>query len=221
MRELHGNHGRDASDATADTPSEPPARDIPEDRDILHDPDRPELLKAVGELASENADLYQKVGDLTHALKVEKARFSAWGKEVARDREQAASDKAEMTDRLDKALVMNEALADRVADLERKLADASPAAGTGVPERRISAPEGVARQTDRKHLRRLKPSNEVIAVGTMGVSTAATVAADVLGSAVAGDTAGIAGNALGLVAAVIALSRKNREDKKHGHRPQG
>jgi hypothetical protein len=36
-------------------------------------------------------------------------------------------------------------------------------------------------------------------------ATAATVAADMLGSAVAGDAAGIAGNALGLVAAVIAL----------------
>ena len=54
----------------------------------------------------------------------------------------------------------------------------------------------------------------------MGVSTAATVMADVLGSAAAGDTAGIAGNTLGLVAAVIALSRKRTEDKD-GHRTQG
>jgi hypothetical protein len=52
------------------------------------------------------------------------------------------------------------------------------------------------------------------------VSTAATVLADVLGSAAAGDAAGIAGNALGLVAAVIALSRKRTEDKD-GHRTQG
>jgi hypothetical protein len=55
----------------------------------------------------------------------------------------------------------------------------------------------------------------------MGVSTAATVMADVLGSAAAGDTAGIAGNALGLAAAVIALTRRGREDKKDGHRTQG
>jgi hypothetical protein len=55
----------------------------------------------------------------------------------------------------------------------------------------------------------------------MGVSAAATVMADVLGSAAGGDAAGIAGNALGLAAAVIALTRKSREDKKDGHRTHG
>jgi hypothetical protein len=54
----------------------------------------------------------------------------------------------------------------------------------------------------------------------MGVSTAATVMAGVLGSTAAGDAAGIGGNALGLVAAVIASSRKRTEDKD-GHRTQG
>lgn len=108
-----------------------------------------------------------------------------------------------------------------MADLEQERADQSPVTSAGAPERGIGAEEGVARQTDRKHLRRLKVSNEVISVGTMGVSTAATVMADVLGSAAAGDTAGIAGNALGLAAAVIALTRKSREDKKDGHRTQG
>ena len=54
----------------------------------------------------------------------------------------------------------------------------------------------------------------------MGVSTSAAVLADVLGSAAAGDAAGIAGNALGLIAAVIALARKRTEDKD-GHRTQG
>jgi hypothetical protein len=77
--------------------------------------------------------------------------------------------------------------------------------------------DGAARQTDRKHLRRLKVSNEVINAGTMGVSTAATAMADVPGSTAAGDAAGIGGNALGLIAAVIALSRKRTEDKD-GHR---
>ena len=66
----------------------------------------------------------------------------------------------------------------------------------------------------------MKFSNEVISVGTVGVSTAATVMADVLGSTAAGDAAGIGGNALGLIAAVIALSRKRTEDKD-GHRTQG
>jgi hypothetical protein len=115
---------------------------------------------------------------------------------------------------------MNEALANRVTNLERKLADTSPATDAGAPERRIDAQEGVARQADRKHLRRLKVSNEIINVGMMGVSTAATMLADVLGSATAGDAAGITGNALGLVATVIALSRKRTEDKD-GHRTQG
>jgi hypothetical protein len=204
-----------------DAPDEQPVREVPQAHDAPHDPDQPELLKAVGELAAENADLYRKIGELTHALKTQQGRFGTWAREVARDREQAAQDKAQMAERLDKVLAMNEALAHRVADLEQERADQSPVTSAGAPERRIGAEEGVARQTDRKHLRRLKVSNEVISVGTMGVSTAATVMADVLGSAAAGDTAGIAGNALGLAAAVIALTRKSREDKKDGHRTQG
>ena len=115
---------------------------------------------------------------------------------------------------------MNEALAGRVTDLERSLAALAPAGGPGAADRRIDAPEGAERQTDRKHLRRLKASNEVINVGAMGVSTGAVVLADVLGSAAAGDAAGIAGNAVGLIAAVIALSRKRTEDKD-GHRTHG
>jgi hypothetical protein len=125
-----------------------------------------------------------------------------------------------MAERLDQALAMNEALGSRMGDLERRLADLAPAAGPGAPERRIDTPEGAERQTDRKHLRRLKASNEVINVGAIGVSTGAVVLADVLGSAAAGDAAGIAGNALGLIAAVIALSRKRTEDKD-GHRTKG
>ena len=72
---------------------------------LTFSPDQPELLKAVGELAAENADLYRKIGDLTHALKTEQGRFGTWAKEVARDREQAAQDKAQMTERLDKVRV--------------------------------------------------------------------------------------------------------------------
>ena len=51
------------------------------------DPDQPELVKAVVELASENADLYKQVGELTNALKTEKARFATWAERVASDRE--------------------------------------------------------------------------------------------------------------------------------------
>lgn len=203
-----------------DAPGEQPVGEASRAQDAPRDPDQPGLLRAVGELAAENADLYRKIGELTHALKTEQGRFGTWAKEVARDREQAAQDKAQMAERLDKVLAANEALADRVSGLEQKLADQSPAASAGAPERRIGAEEGVARQTDRKQLRRLKVSNEVINVSTIGVSTAAAVMADVLGSTAAGDAAGIGGNALGLVAAVIALSRKRTEDKD-GHRTKG
>jgi hypothetical protein len=199
-----------------DAPDEPPVREVPQAHDAPHDPDQPELRKAVGELAAENADLYRKIGELTHARKTDQAQFGAWAKEVARDREQAAHEKAQIAGRLDKALALSEALADRMTGLEQKHADQSPATSAGAPERRIGAEEVTARQTDRKHLRRLKVSNEVINVGTLGVSTAATVMADVLGTAGAGDAVGIGGNALGLIAAVIALSRKRREDKD-GH----
>jgi hypothetical protein len=53
-----------------DTPDKPPAREIPQKRETLYDLDQPEFARAVGELASENADLYKQVGELTHALKV-------------------------------------------------------------------------------------------------------------------------------------------------------
>jgi hypothetical protein len=203
-----------------EAPDEPPVPEAPQAHEALHHPDQPGLLKAVGELAAENADLYRKLGELTQAQKTDQARFGAWAREVARDREQAAQDKAQLAERLDKALAMNESLADRLTELEQKHADQSPVTSVGAPERRIGAEEGTARQTDRKHLRRLKVSNEVIAVGTLGVSTAATVVADVLGTAAAGDAVGIGGNALGLVAAVIALSRKRTEGKDE-HRTQG
>jgi hypothetical protein len=37
---------------------EPSTREIPQTRDAPDDPDQPELVRAVGELASENADLW-------------------------------------------------------------------------------------------------------------------------------------------------------------------
>jgi hypothetical protein len=42
-----------------DAPDEQPVREVPQAHDAPHDPDQPELLKAVGELAAENADLYR------------------------------------------------------------------------------------------------------------------------------------------------------------------
>jgi hypothetical protein len=89
-----------------DAPDEPPVREVLQEHDAPHDPDRPDLLKAVGELAAENADLYRKLGEVTHALKTMEARFGTWAKDVAREREQAAQEKAEMGERLDQALAM-------------------------------------------------------------------------------------------------------------------
>jgi chemotaxis regulatin CheY-phosphate phosphatase CheZ len=104
----------DGPSGERDAPDEQPVREVPQAHDAPHDPDQPEPLKAVGELAAENADLYRKTGELTHALKTQQGRFGTWAREVARDREQAAQDKAQMAERLDKVLAMNEALADRV-----------------------------------------------------------------------------------------------------------
>jgi hypothetical protein len=43
-----------------DAPDERPVREVPRAHDAPHDPDQPKLLKAVGELAAENADLYRR-----------------------------------------------------------------------------------------------------------------------------------------------------------------
>jgi hypothetical protein len=83
-----------------------------------------------------------------------------------------------MAERLDKALAMNEALADRVTHLEQEHADQSPVTSAGAPERRIGAEEDATRQTDRMHLRRLKvrtkPSTS--AAGFRGDAIVAAVA---------------------------------------------
>ena len=118
-----------------DAPDGRPVREVPQAHDAPHEADQPEVLKALGELAAENADLYRKIGELTHALKTEQGRFGTWAKEVARDREQAAQDQAQMAERLDKVLAMNEALANRLADLEQERADQAPATTAGAPGR--------------------------------------------------------------------------------------
>ena len=93
-----------------DALDEPPVREVPQAHDAPHDPDQHELPRAVGELAAENADLYRKLGEVTHTLKTMEARFGTWAKDVAHEREQAARDKAELTERLDQALAKNQAL---------------------------------------------------------------------------------------------------------------
>jgi hypothetical protein len=50
-----------------------------------------------------------------------------------------------MAERLDQALAMNQALASRMGDLERRLAGVAPAADAGAPERRIETPVRLGR----------------------------------------------------------------------------
>ena len=60
---------------------DPDVRDDPvrDETPRPHEPERSELGKAVGKLASENAELYKNLSDLTEGLKTEKAPFlSDW-----------------------------------------------------------------------------------------------------------------------------------------------
>jgi hypothetical protein len=84
------------------------------------------LDRAVGELASENADLYKLIDALKSEMKADQAKFRAWAKEIAvRDEAREASDEAR-----DKR---EEALTNRIAELERRPAE-KPAADPGGPK---------------------------------------------------------------------------------------
>lgn len=192
-----------------DAPNESATREIPQTHDASHDPDQPELVRAVGELAVENADLYKKVGDLTHALKMEKARFGAWAKEAARDRD-------EMTARLDETAAANEALTTRLANLERRLADYPPNGGPGAPDRLVGAQSGYEGEKSGQRSRKKLPSDEAINLGAAITGTAVQALGDWLGTTPAADAAGIVGGGITIGAAVVALSRKRREDRD-GH----
>jgi hypothetical protein len=192
-----------------DAPDEPATREILPTHDASHDPDQPELVRAVGELASENADLYKKVGDLTHALKMEKARFGAWAKETARDRD-------EMTARLDETTAANEALTKRLANLEHRLADYPPHGGPGAPDRLVGAQSGYEGEKSEQRARKKMPSDEAINLGAAITGTAVQALGDWLGTTPAVDAAGIVGGGITIGAAVVALSRKRREDRD-GH----
>ena len=93
------------------------------------------LARAVGELTSENADLYKRIDALQAELKVgqakikdEQDRFRAWVKAISnRDAERDLRDEARNK--------REEALADRVAELERRDADRTVAADSGSAER--------------------------------------------------------------------------------------
>jgi hypothetical protein len=170
------------------------------------------LDRAVGELASENADLYKRIDALESKIKAEQGKFSAWAKEIAvRDDERAARDEAR--DRRE------EALTDRIAELELRLADRPAAADPGGSEPRVDQQEPPGRQTVKRNPERLWRANEAIAVYVSGSGTLLTAAAEVVGTRPVADATGLAGSLAGLAAAAVALARKRRE-ASNADRPQ-
>jgi len=149
----------------------------PQAHDAPHDPDQ-QLLKAVAELAAENADLYRKTGetDPRHEDGAGSIRHLGQGSRPATGN-RLLKTRPQMAERLDKVMAMNKALADRMTDLEEKLADQSPvtsAGGTRAADR--GRRRGVARQNGLEASTAAKKSRtRSSASGTMGVSTAATV----------------------------------------------
>jgi hypothetical protein len=186
----------DRDPGRADQPPRVPAPD--------KDPEKAELTRAVGELAAENADLYNKVDRLTADLKTEKARFSAWSKEVT------SRDNA-LHSRIDDQAIVNEALATRLADLEAKQTDKAEVGGTSESQRRVRTRETAEKETDEATLDRRKPSNEFIAVGVAVGGGALTLAGMVVGTTPAMDATGLAISAIGIAGAGIPWVRKFRE----------
>jgi hypothetical protein len=165
------------------------------------EPERPpaaDLARAVGELASENADLYKKVGELTDALKLERARFAAWAKEVS---------------------AREEAMNRRFADLEHRLQDKAPGPGPGELPRAVGAgrtSEGQkAEERPRKRL-----SNEAVGLGASIIGGGLQAAGEMLGTTAAADATGLIGWGVAIGAAAVAWSRGRRKDSD-GDRSQG
>ena len=102
--------GAAGADGQALALDEPLAREIPQARDL----DQPEIVKAVVELASENADPEQAGPRPDSRAENGVGRFGAWAERVASDREADGRDKAQMAELLDQALAMKEALATRM-----------------------------------------------------------------------------------------------------------
>jgi hypothetical protein len=187
------------------------------------EPGKDELVRAVVELAAENADLYRKnaaqdqqIARLETAIGSEKARHAAWAQEIsardeARDKREAAREAREQT--RDKLL---EEQADLVAELRAEIAELrqrSSVAGSGVPERRASTTKTFDAEASGQKPRKGGISDEWLGLGAAVTQTVLTAAGDWLGTTVAQDATGIAGGAIGIGAAGIAWVRKHREDK--------
>jgi hypothetical protein len=189
---------RPSPDRDPEMADQPPPAPAPD-----KDPERAEFTRAIGELASENADLYSKVDRLTVQLKNEKARFSAWAEEVT------SRDNA-LISRIDEQATSSEALAARLADLEAKQA------GKGDPGEAaqwIRGGETRGEQRDKEPKDRSRMSNEFIAVGVAVGGGALTLAGVVLGTTPAMDATGLAISAMGIAGAGLPWIRKVREGR--------
>lgn len=159
--------------------------------------------RALGELVSENADLYRRNAEQDRAIKQlqarldrSEARFRAWADDVALRSEAQAK--------------REEALTDRITELERRLADTP---GTGDPrgsERRLSEPVSARAESGQNEHKRTRLSNEFIGIGAAASVEVVTAIADPTAPSL------IIG-ALGMVATGIPWIRKLRE-ASHGDR---
>lgn len=174
--------------------------------------------RAIGELASENADLYKRIGALEadvkagHAnLRTERERFRTWAKEMGnRDAERAARDEAR--DKREASLINQvKELRHTVTELERKFSDRPDATDPGASERRLDGQEAVGRQNVKRNSERPWRTNEAIDLYTSGGGALLTIYSDVVGSGAVSEATGLAGSLLTFGAAVIALARKRRE----------
>jgi hypothetical protein len=161
--------------------------------------------RAFGELVLENAELYRRIAaqDKTIAQLRQRAdrsdaRFHAWANEMAiRDEAQAKRE---------------EALTDRIAELERKPADSPAASDPRGAERRLSEPENAGEESGQEGRKRTRLSNEFIGIGMAASVEAVTAIADPTPS-------NLIIGALGMVSAGIPWIRKLREAGS-GDRPQ-
>jgi hypothetical protein len=199
----------DRDPGKADQPPRAPAPD--------KDPEKAELTRAVGELASENADLYRrnaaldkKVTRIEAELKTEKDRRTAWSAEVARERSHAAGC-------LEAQTKINEALAARLADLEARQADKG---APGEAARRVGSGEVPGGERSEKTVSRPRMSNEFIGVGVAAGGGFLTAVSVVLETPVAADVTGLIISALGIGGASIPWYRKLRKDR-NGDRSEG
>lgn len=169
------------------------------------------LGHAIGELASENADLYKRVDALQAELKASQAeteiaqdKFRARAKVISnRDVERAVQD--ETRDKRE------EAFADRLAELERRDADRAAVADSGVVQPGISRQE-VVRADNGQHKRRTgRPSNEIIAAGAAYVAIGLSIFGQVKGSPEAAALSTYGAEVANAVVAHIALYRKHKE----------